>query len=153
MTNSIRNKSRQSTIMPNWSQRKSPWRGNRLWTSKKNRNEVTGTLFKRWLFIVALLTLWQMLAQMLQIICIDHYISFPLLCLMFWKIKYPKVNSLANKLSLQQTNHEGDICGTRLIELRVLRNGVKSCSKKVSVFCGLHWEVSCSNSMKPKAKW
>ena len=97
-----------------------------------------------------------MLAQMLQISRLDrpfHYISFPLLCLLFCKIKYPKVNSLAHILSLQQTKHEDNICGTRLIELQVLRNDLKSCSSCKEGKC-LLWssEVSCSNSRQTKAK-
>ena len=47
---------------------------------------------------------------------------------MFRKIKYPKVHSLAHILSLQQTKHEDNICGTRLVELEVLRNDLKYCS-------------------------
>ena len=93
---------------------------------------------------------------MLQISRLDrpfHLYFLPVTFLLFRKIKYPKVNSLAHILSLQQTKHEDNICGTRLVELEVLRNDLKSCSSCKEGKC-LLWssEVSCSNSGQTKAK-
>ena len=55
-------------------------------------------------------------------------------------------------LSLQQLKHEVDICGTRLIELQVLRNDLNlvQAVKEVSFFRSL-WNLQfCSKSRHAK---